>query len=247
MIRFINPMQADVTTNPRPIVLIIDDEPGIAEMLCYALSTDGFEAVWSATGEAGLMELESKPVQLILLDIGLPDINGRDLFRQIQQRFAIPVIFLTARSDEIDRVIGLELGADDYIAKPFWPREVVARVRAVLRRTQKGPTISTAPANSSLSLDAARRRVVYYGQVVELSRYEFGLIKVMADHPGRIFSRDELLQMIWDDPASCYDRTVDTHIKTLRTKLIQIKPDLDPIVTHRGLGYAFVEQLPPSC
>nr|WP_137939524.1 two-component system response regulator CreB [Chitinivorax sp. B] len=240
-------MQADVTTNPRPIVLIIDDEPGIAEMLCYALSTDGFEAVWSATGEAGLMELESKPVQLILLDIGLPDINGRDLFRQIQQRFAIPVIFLTARSDEIDRVIGLELGADDYIAKPFWPREVVARVRAVLRRTQKGPTISTAPANSSLSLDAARRRVVYYGQVVELSRYEFGLIKVMADHPGRIFSRDELLQMIWDDPASCYDRTVDTHIKTLRTKLIQIKPDLDPIVTHRGLGYAFVEQLPPSC
>jgi two-component system catabolic regulation response regulator CreB len=229
----------------QPRILIVEDEPGIADTIRYVLASDGFEPVLCATGAEALAALASGNIALAVLDVGLPDINGFELFRRIQALGELPVIFLTARSEEIDRVVGLELGADDYIAKPFSPRELAARVRGVLRRVSKARAGQTVPAPqvNALEIDEERRRIRYYGQALELSRYEFGLLRTLASRPGRVFSRDELLGLIWNDVESI-DRTVDTHVKTLRAKLAAVTPDFDVIVTHRGIGYALAELLP---
>jgi two-component system, OmpR family, catabolic regulation response regulator CreB len=153
---------------------------------------------------------------------------------------------LTARFDEIDRVVGLELGADDYIAKPFSPRELVARVRTILRRAQAAMLVAVSPAPATVVVDQERRIIRFYGQALELSRYEYGLLKTLAHRPGRVFTRDELLALVWDDPAASFDRTVDAHIKTLRAKLKAVAPQLEPIRTARGTGYALAEDLPPA-
>lgn len=225
-------------------ILIVEDEPGIADTIRYVLASDGFEPVLCATGAEALATLAAANFALAVLDVGLPDINGFELFRKIQALRELPVIFLTARSEEIDRVVGLELGADDYIAKPFSPRELAARVRGVLRRVGKTQSAqNAAPHAAALEIDEERRRVRYYGQALELSRYEFGLLRTLASRPGRVFSRDELLALIWNDTESI-DRTVDTHVKTLRAKLAAITPEFDVILTHRGIGYALAEQLP---
>lgn len=229
----------------KPKILIVEDEASIADTIRYALATDGFEPVWCATGSDALASLASQAIDLAVLDVGLPDMNGFELFRRMQQVAEVPVIFLTARSEEIDRVVGLELGADDYMAKPFSPRELSARVRVVLRRIKKSsspvPPMATA---SPLLLDEVRRRISYYQQPLELSRYEYGLLKTLLARPGRVYSRDELLDLVWDDSNERFDRTVDTHIKTLRAKLAAITPTLDPILTHRGIGYALADTLP---
>jgi two-component system catabolic regulation response regulator CreB len=176
-----------------------------------------------------------------VLDVGLPDVNGFELFKQLQVLDAgLPAIFLTARSGEIDRVVGLELGADDYIAKPFSPRELVARVRTVLRRVQRAPSPS-APRPSGFEVDDERKTIRFRGRALELSRTEYRLLKVLVERPGRVFSRDELMGRAWDDPASAFDRTVDAHVKAVRAKLRDVAPDADPIVTHRGLGYSLRE------
>ena len=159
------------------------------------------------------------------------------------------MLFLTARSDEIDRVVGLELGADDYIAKPFSPRELVARVRTVLRRSARGAAFAAAPAplpvlsaaNAPFSVDDARRQIRYYGQLLDLARYEYGLLRLLVRHPGRVFTRGDLLEQVWDDAAESFDRTVDAHIKTLRAKLKAVAPGIEPIRTLRGTGYALAE------
>ncbi|HEY8360610.1 MAG TPA: winged helix-turn-helix domain-containing protein, partial [Ramlibacter sp.] len=158
----------------------------------------------------------------------------------------VPMLFLTARSDEIDRVVGLELGADDYVAKPFSPRELVARVRGILRRSVRAavPAATGAPM-VPLALDEERRRISYYGQPLALSRYEYGILRVLMRRPGRVFSRDELLAQVWDAPDASFDRTVDAHIKTLRAKLKAVVPELEPVRTVRGSGYALNEDLPP--
>jgi two-component system catabolic regulation response regulator CreB len=237
--------------NPR--ILIAEDESGIADTLQYVLKTDGFVPVWCATAEEAIAEFAAVPPALAILDVGLPDMNGFELFKRLQalNREAggaeVPMLFLTARSDEIDRVVGLELGADDYIAKPFSPRELVARVRTILRRSGRGngssaPPAPAAPATSApatpFALDAERMQIRYYGRVLELSRYEYGLLRLLIQRPGRVFTRDELLQLVWDDASDSFDRTVDAHIKTLRAKLRVVRPELDPIRTHRGLGYS---------
>lgn len=227
-------------------ILIVEDEPGIADTICYVLSSDGFEPVHCATGNEALAAIARTTFELGILDIGLPDINGFELFRRIQAQVELPVIFLTARSEEIDRVVGLELGADDYIAKPFSPRELAARVRGILRRVGKSrlqETPDTAFSTQMLEIDEACRRIRYYGQTLDLSRYEFGLLQTLASRRGRVFSREELLNLVWND-ADSIDRTVDTHIKTLRAKLAIVTPGFDPIITHRGIGYAFAENLP---
>jgi two-component system, OmpR family, catabolic regulation response regulator CreB len=156
------------------------------------------------------------------------------------------MLFLTARSDEIDRVVGLELGADDYIAKPFSPRELVARVRVILRRSQRQAQAPAAPAAPphAFSLDEERRRIRYYGQALELSRYEYGILRLLVQKPGRVYTRDELLSRVWDGDSDSFDRTVDAHIKTLRAKLKAVAPQLEPIRTLRGAGYALSEDLP---
>ncbi|MGZ8217759.1 two-component system response regulator CreB [Methylomagnum sp.] len=224
-------------------ILIVEDEAAIADTIAYALSTDGFAPAWCGTGAAALDEIAREEPALIVLDVGLPDINGIELFRLIAARTSAPVIFLTARSSEVDRIVGLELGADDYIAKPFSPRELTARIRAVLRRVQRAPAAPT-PAHATalpFDVDEDKMRVRYFGQALSLTRYEFRLLCLLIQRPGRVYRRDELLNRVWDEPDASYDRTVDAHIKTLRAKLKAIRPDLEAIETHRGSGYALRE------
>ena len=235
----------------KPRILVVEDESGIADTIQYVLATDGFEPVWCSTADAALREFAARPPALAILDVGLPDLNGFELFKQLQDLPGgdrIPMLFLTARSDEIDRVVGLELGADDYIAKPFSPRELVARVRTILRRSVRppaaGPVAAPAPPAQPFALDEERRRIRYYGRALELSRYEYGILRLLVQRPGRVFTRDELLDKVWDGGSDSFDRTVDAHIKTLRHKLKAIAPDLEPIRTSRGSGYALSEELP---
>jgi two-component system catabolic regulation response regulator CreB len=233
----------------KPRILIVEDDPGIADVLVYALNADGFEPHRFATGSEALAALPQLQPALVLLDIGLPDGNGLEVFQRIRaQRPAQPVVFLTARSEEIDRVVGLELGADDYVAKPFSPRELLARVRTILRRAQRSPEPAPAAAAPAVpfEVDTERQRIRFYGQVLELSRYEYGLLRTLVARPGRVYSRDELLTLVWDQHAESLDRTVDAHVKTLRAKLKAVAPHADPIRTHRGSGYALAEDLPPA-
>ena len=224
----------------RQRILVVEDEPAIADTIVYALTTDGFDPLWCATGGAALEAARSGNFALAVLDVGLPDVNGFELFKQLQHEREVPAIFLTARSTEIDRVVGLELGADDYIAKPFSPRELVARVRTVLRRVQRSSSAAAVPAGA-FEVDDERKSIRFHGRALDLSRTEYRLLKVLVERPGRVFSRDELMDRAWDDPASAFDRTVDAHVKALRAKLREAAPDEDPIVTHRGLGYSLRE------
>lgn len=228
----------------KPAILIVEDESGIADTLQYALSTDGFEPHWVATGEAALARLREAPAALVILDVGLPDLNGFEVFKRIRAVSEVPVVFLTARADEIDRVVGLELGADDYVAKPFSPRELVARVRTILRRAAKAAPASAPPL--PFAVDEGRRQIRFYGRPLELSRYEYGLLKTLVERPGHVFSRDVLLDKVWDTSSESLDRTVDAHVKTLRAKLKAVAPGLEPIRTHRGSGYALAEDLPAT-
>jgi two-component system, OmpR family, catabolic regulation response regulator CreB len=231
----------------RPVILIVEDEPGIADTLQYALRTEGFEPRWCATGEAALAQvLSHESAALVILDVGLPDINGFEVFKRLRAREpTLPILFLTARADEIDRVVGLELGADDYVTKPFSPRELVARVRTVLRRSALPATASAATA-TPFALDDGKRLIHYYGHALDLSRYEYGLLKTLIGRPGFVFTRERLLSLVWDDDTDSLDRTVDAHVKTLRAKLKAVAPALEPIRTHRGVGYALAEDLPAS-
>lgn len=228
----------------KPAILIVEDEPGIADTLQYALSTDGFEPHWLATGEAALARLRETPAALVILDVGLPDLNGFEVFKRLRAFSEVPVVFLTARADEIDRVVGLELGADDYVAKPFSPRELVARIRTILRRAGKAATASAPPL--PFAVDEGRRQIRFYGRPLELSRYEYGLLKTLIERPGHVYSRDVLLDKVWDTSSESLDRTVDAHVKTVRAKLKAIAPGLEPIRTHRGSGYALAEDLPAA-
>jgi two-component system catabolic regulation response regulator CreB len=254
----------------KPRILIAEDESGIADTLQYVLQSDGFTPVWCATAEETIAQFAKELPALAILDVGLPDLNGFELFKRLralnqsQGGAEVPMLFLTARSDEIDRVVGLELGADDYIAKPFSPRELVARVRTILRRSarmgaggaaapagglphQNAPAAPPAPSQTPampFSLDTERMQIRYYGRLLELSRYEYGLLRLLVQRPGRVFTRDELLQLVWDDASESFDRTVDAHVKTLRAKLKAIAPEVEPIRTLRGTGYALNEELP---
>jgi two-component system, OmpR family, catabolic regulation response regulator CreB len=223
-------------------ILVVEDEPAIADAILYALRTEGFEVTWSTTGEELLQHLASGPADLIVLDVGLPDQNGFDLCKDIRKTSTVPIIFLTARSSEVDRVVGLEIGGDDYIVKPFSPREMAARVKAVLRRTPADPNQTPSQRSQSpFSIDTDRMQIWYFNQPLELSRYEFRILEVLLRRPGWVYSREKLMQMAWEAPEFSTDRTVDTHVKTLRAKLRAIKPDLDPILTHRGIGYSLRE------
>ena len=227
-------------------VLIVEDENAIAETIVYALQTEGFAPLWKSTGREALTVIAEQPVALMILDVGLPDMSGFDVCWEVRREKNIPVIFLTARSEEIDKVVGLELGADDYMAKPFSPRELTARVRAVLRRVNGGEVGGGAktllePAKVWLH-DTVRCRITYCGHALELTRNEYRLLGALIAQPGRVFSREQLMTAAWDDPASALDRTVDAHIKTLRAKIAALVDGADPILTHRGLGYSLREE-----
>ena len=232
----------------KPRVLVVEDEPGIADVIRYTLQSEGFAPETAASGSQALALLAAAPPDLVILDIGLPDMSGFDLFRQLQRLPGGPqaaMIFLTARTEEIDRVAGLELGADDYVAKPFSPRELAARARAILRRSQRAasppaPTPETAPPTTlgPFTHSPEQRLIRYHGQPLPLSRHEYGLLATLLQRPGRIYTRAELLGQAWGSDCDSYDRTVDTHVKTLRAKLRAVHPQADPIHTERGLGYA---------
>ncbi len=225
----------------KPRILIVEDEPAIVDTIQYVLESDGFETICFLSGMPIVPFLTEHPADLILLDIGLPDINGFELCKEIRKTSPIPIIFLTARNDEVDRIVGLEIGADDYITKPFSPRELSARVKAVLRRTQH-------PAATPLSVEVfqvneSKRQISYYAKVLDLSRYEYEILKTFIRRPGHVYSRNQLMDLVWDQPDTSLDRTVDAHIKNIRTKLRAIKPEKDPIVTHRGMGYSLKEDI----
>jgi two-component system catabolic regulation response regulator CreB len=221
-------------------IMIVDDEPAIVDAIQYALETEGFETACLTSGMPVLHALGEDP-DLIILDIGLPDINGLELCRLIRQASAVPIIFLTARTDEIDRIVGLEIGGDDYITKPFSPREVSARVKAVLRRT--GSTNNAATPAAALAVNESRRQISFHGSILDLSRYEYDILKTFIRRPGHVFSREQLMQLVWEQPECSLDRTIDAHIKNIRAKLRKVRPDSDPIVTHRGTGYALRDDL----
>ncbi|HEV6965518.1 two-component system response regulator CreB [Roseateles sp.] len=218
-------------------ILLLEDDPAIADTVAFALRREGFEVEHRAWLAEARERLRAGPApQLLVLDIGLPDGHGLDLCRELRASGLshlahLPVIVLSARSEEMDRVLGLELGADDYLAKPFSPRELVARVRALLRRAQAAP--AAAP---GFVVDGSRVRLD--GQLLNLTKLELGLLLRLLQAPQRIHSRETLLDAVWGTSADSGDRTVDTHIKTLRAKLREAAPTRDPIKTHRGLGYS---------
>ena len=218
-----------------PTIWLVEDEASIAETLIYALQTDGFEVKWFERGEPMLQAFTANQPSLLILDVGLPDVNGFEIARRISATHDLPFLFLTARADEIDRIVGLEMGADDYIAKPFSPREVCARVRMVLRRIARSAPLSNNP--SVFTMNESHGIITFYGERLSLTRYEFLLLKTLLNEPLRIFPRQLLMDLIWTDAMDSFDRTVDTHIKTLRAKLRAINDRFEPIVTHRGLGY----------
>ncbi len=230
----------------KPKILIVEDEPAIADNIKYALETDGFETIWLSSGERVMAVISAEPVDLIVLDIGLPDISGMELCKKIREIHATPIIFVTARSDEIDRVVGLEIGGDDYVVKPFSPRELSARVKAVLRRTMDKPAAPDGDQSSQppFVVDEEKRRISFFNHALDLSRYEFDLLKIFIRRPGWVFSRDQLMDLVWDEPEMSMDRTVDAHIKNIRAKLKQINPDVHPIQTHRNIGYSLKEKIP---
>jgi two-component system catabolic regulation response regulator CreB len=225
-------------------ILIVDDEPSIADALKYALSQEGFNTQLVGTGTDALTYIAEQSPALVVLDVGLPDMTGYDVCRRIRERTATPILFLTARADEVDRILGLELGGDDYISKPFSPREVVARIKAILRRSE-GLVVSAAAVssrrNSAFKIDEERMKVMYKGEPLDLTRYELRLLCVLVRRPGRVYSREELMNIAWESPEMSLERTVDTHIKTIRAKLHAIDSEDDSIITHRGLGYSLRE------
>lgn len=218
-------------------ILIIEDESAIADVLSYALRSEGYSATHCTLGKDGLEQLRTGTHELAILDVGLPDMNGFEVCRQARTFTDIPILFLTARSDEVERIVGLEIGADDYVTKPFSPREVVARVRVILRRRTQPPAHTT-PA--LFEVDAESARIRFFGQLLDLTRYEYLLLKFLLRHPGQILSREAVMNNVWHDALDTSDRTVDTHIKTLRAKLKAVRSDLDPIITHRGMGYSIM-------
>ena len=217
-----------------PTILLAEDETAIADTVLYALRAEGFTAEHVLLGGSVPPRLKQGGVDLVILDVGLPDRSGFEVCRELRTTSAVPVVFLTARNDEIDRVLGLELGADDYMAKPFSPRELVARVRARLRRHEGGET----QRRGRFEVDAVAHRIRYAGHWLDMTRYEHALLHELLRRPGAILSRAQLLDRAWEDALESGERTVDTHVKTLRAKLRALDPARDPIRTHRGLGYS---------
>ena len=222
-------------------ILIVDDEPAISDNIQFVLESEGLETVRVATGLAATPILDEGTIDLIILDIGLPDINGLDLLKEIRRTRATPVILLTARTAEIDRVLGLEIGADDYIAKPFSPRELAARVKVVLRRCQR--TTASKATVEAFAVNPSKRAIAFFGSPLELSKYEYEILRRFIERKGHVFSREQLMNLVWEQPETSLDRTIDAHIKNIRAKLRAVRPDIEPIVTHRGSGYSLRDDL----
>jgi len=232
-------------------ILCVEDEAAIVLPLRYALEREGWQVSWANTGTQALQLLTQQSFDFIILDVGLPDLNGFEVCKQLRQKYQTPLLFLTARDDEIDRVVGLEIGADDYCSKPFSAREIVARIKAIWRRMEaqaQSLTASVAATKTDVIVQSATwscnpqaLQIHYHQQVLQLTRYEYRLLFLLIQHPEQVFSRQQLMDHIWEHPEHSLERTVDTHIKSLRQKLKLITPHDDPIRTHRGFGYSLMK------
>ena len=223
-------------------VLVVEDEAKIARLVRDYLEHAGFEAVVVGDGETALASARRSTPDLVVLDLGLPDRDGLDVARALRRTSGVPIVMLTARGDEIDRVVGLELGADDYVVKPFSPKELVARVRAVLRRTQAaragGPEVLRV---ADVEVDVPRMRVTVAGRPVELTASEFQLLATLAREPGRVFTRGQLLDAVHGVAFESYERAVDAHVKNLRRKLEPVPGRPRYLLTVHGVGYRFAD------
>lgn len=223
-------------------ILVIDDEPMIVESVSYNLKQEGFEVATATDGATGLKMAETGDFDLILLDLMLPGVDGLEICRTLRKQSEIPIIMLTAKEGEIDRVLGLELGADDYITKPFSMRELVARVKAVLKRMGAGAgpvTQAQSISYGGLKIDLLGHEVSVNGEAVNLSSKEFELLRVLASHPGQVLTREQLLDLVWGNDFFGDTRTVDVHIRWLREKIEADPGDPQYILTVRGTGYKF--------
>ena len=237
-----------------PHVLILEDEPSIAESLMFVLQAESFSTHWETLATKALAYIKAQQVDLVIMDVGLPDMTGFEACKQLRKFSEVPVMFLTARADELDRVIGLEIGADDYVVKPFSPREVAARVNAILKRVRpmgaaRGTSAMDESAiNGSLPaaelkrefvIDTERKTIHYRQQLLQLTRFEFCLLQALVEQPERVLSRDQLLNAVGVTADAGYDRSIDGHIKTVRAKLRAVNATADPIKTQRGFGYSY--------
>jgi len=230
----------------QPLVLIVDDDTHIRDVIRFALQKEGFVTAEAADGKQALTCIEKQPPALVVLDIMMPEMDGIELCRLIRVRSRLPIIFLSSRDDEIDRVLGLELGGDDYMSKPFSPRELVARVRAVLRRAAPPPPQADGPGKheprvlvrGSLELDLDAFAVRWNAQTIVLTVTEFGILRTLLGYPGKVFTRDELMTGAYDDSTVVSDRTIDSHVRRVRQKFGQV--GADPIRTVFGVGYQLV-------
>lgn len=230
-------------------ILVVEDEKSIAETIVFALQQEGFTCDWVTLGTQALLKQPAENYDLWILDVGLPDLNGFEVCKQLRKFSDIPVIFLTARDSEIDRIVGLEIGADDYVGKPFSPRELVARVKAILKRTQSSGLMADAliepRAESALNdredfvVDHQSYAILYLGHRLPFTRHEYQIFEHLLTHAKQVLSRDQLLNAVGVSAVAGYERTIDTHIKSIRAKLRDVNIDLEVIKTHRGFGYSF--------
>jgi two-component system response regulator BaeR len=237
-----HPATNEPTSNSTANVLIVEDEDKIANVLSDYLRQHGYATERLARGDEVADWVRTHPVDLVLLDVMLPGRGGLEVCRELRAFSDAAIIMVTARVDEIDRLLGLELGADDYICKPFSPREVVARVATVLRRTRRPPGSPDKPATGGLVLDEASWRAMLDGQPLELTAVEFKLLSVLASQPGRIYSREQLMDAMYRDERIVADRTVDSHVKKLRRKLADAVPDEEFIHSVYGVGYCYEDR-----
>ena len=240
--------------NNKKQILCVEDDAAILMPLRYALEREDWQVTWANTGTQAIADVRQQNFDFIILDVGLPDLNGFDVCKKIRQFNHTPLLFLTARDDEIDRIVGLEIGADDYCTKPFSSREIVSRIKAIWRRMEIQHQLQHTPSNENVRteitiepLTASAKvwhcveealQIYYFGTMLQLTRYEYRLLKLFIDHPEQVFSRQQLMDHIWEHPEHSLERTVDTHIKSLRQKLKLITAIHDPIQTHRGFGYS---------
>jgi DNA-binding response OmpR family regulator len=225
-------------------ILLVDDEESIQTLLSYPLSKDGYEVVQAVDGREALDRFDEEPFDLVVLDVMLPRIDGFEVCRRLRSKSAVPIIMLTARSDEIDKVVGLELGADDYITKPFSIREFSSRVKAALRRAEMSRTVQESGEEAPLTvgdlrIDFLKRIVRVHGEEAPLTFVEFEILATLARSPGRVFTRDMLLSGIWGDSSFRDQRTIDVHIRHLREKIEADPKDPEYLFTVRGVGYRF--------
>jgi two-component system, OmpR family, response regulator len=226
-------------------ILLVDDERPVQKLLSYPLEKEGYEVVPALDGQEALDNFEQGQFDLVVLDIMLPKLDGLEVCRRLRAKSSVPIIMLTAKAEEIDKVIGLELGADDYITKPFSMREFRSRVRAALRRAEMAPDqeVDEEPlARGDLRIDFSKRSTELDGAAVDLTYVEFEILSVLARHPGRVYTRDMLLDRVWGDSAFRDQRTIDVHIRHLREKLERDPKNPEYLLTVRGVGYRFRDE-----